>query len=776
MIGRDNRILTMADSHITEETHCESTIVNLMKPGFVIALCTSLACLSGASSAAPGLSLSLAEATTEPGKFAAAEIRREAAARGLTVLTAGDPASAETIAITLDLTAPAEGSASPQSYSIRVAEEKGHRSIRITGTDPAGVMYGGLDIAEAIRTGTLVEITDSDHTPHIAHRGIKMNTPLDLRTPSYTDPSDAAQANIPEMWSMDFWRETFDEMARHRYNVISLWSLHPFPSIVRVPEFPNVALDDVWRTRVKLDGKFDNNGNGFVRPDMLADHEVVKTMTIDQKTRFWQDVMQLARDRGIDFYWFFWNIFLYGAEGKDGITGDKLAPRTIEYFRASVRETIRTYPLLAGLGITAGEGFPHGMKPEAKEKWLWQTYGEGIRDGLKDTPGRKFRLIHRFHMTGLQEIQQEFTELPCTLDLSFKYAIAHMYSVPAPTMIKPVLPLLSPDLRCWLTIRNDDIYSFRWADLDYARAFIKAIPPKDKIAGFYMGCDGYFWGRDFLTKDAPTPRQTVMKKQWHSFALWGRLAYEPDLQAATFERLTAARFPGADVKKLIAAWAYASKTFPYITRFFWGDIDIRWFPEACRRKQGFYDLRNFIEGETMPGAGVMNIIDWRNGHLAGRNPDRVTPLEIAAILESNASKALQALPELRRVAISPPASAKEYAATLGDIEAMAHLGRYYASKIQGACDIALFDRTNDASHKAAGVRHLEEALAHWKNYSAAYTSQYVQPVLYNRSGIVDIPGQTENVAADVKMAERWLQGEIDESTIKRSGTEAGFRK
>ena len=242
--------------------------------------------------------------------------------------------------------------------------------------------------------------------------------------------------------------------------------------------------------------------------------------------------------------------------------------------------------MLAGFGITAGEGMPlNEFRGMSKEQWLWKTYGEGIRDGLKDTPDRKFRLIHRFHMTALGEIQKEFAELPCTLDLSFKYAIAHMYSVPNPSMIKPVLPLLSPELRCWLTVRNDDIYSFRWADVDYARAFIKAIPGEDKIAGFYMGCDGYLWGRDFLSKDAGTPRQTVMHKQWLSFALWGRLAYEPDLPAATFERLTAARFPGADVPKLTAAWADASKTFPYITRFFWGDIDVKWFPEACRQKE-----------------------------------------------------------------------------------------------------------------------------------------------------------------------------------------------
>lgn len=709
-------------------------------------------------------------ATGGPGKFAAEEIRREAVAHGVTL---GDEAGATRIALTLEK----ESNAAAQSYSIRVQNDGGRRTITVRGADAAGAMYGGLDVAEAIRTGTLDSLKDSDHTPHIAQRGIKFNIPLDLRTPTYSEPSDAAQANIPEMWSMDFWRESFDDMARHRYNVISLWSLQPFPSIVKVPEFPNVALDDVWRTKEKLGANFGPQGRDFVRPEMLANHEVVKRITIDAKIQFWRDVMQLAKDRGIDVYWFTWNTFLFGAEGKDGITSDKTAPRTIEYFRASVRETIKTYPLLAGFGITAGEAMEaEEFKEMSKEQWLWKTYGEGIRDGLRDTPDRKFRLIHRFHMTGLGEIQKEFAALPCPLDLSFKYAVAHMYSVPDPGMIKPLLPLLSPELRSWLTVRNDDIYSFRWADVDYARAFIRAIPAGDKIAGFYMGPDGYVWGRDFLTKDAGSSRQTVMQKQWLSFALWGRLAYNPELSSGTFERLTTARFAGADVPKLTAAWAAASKTFPYITRFFWGDIDLKWFPEACRRKTGFYTVRNFMEGGTMPGAGVLNIIDWRNCVLAQKQPEGVTPLEIASTLHSSASGALAALPELRRATVTPAASAKEYAATLGDIEAMSHLGLYYAAKIRGACDLALFDKTGDSRQQASAVQHLEAALGHWKDYSDAYTRQYVQPVLHNRAGVVDLPKQTVEVAADAQMARDWKPGTLQETKIKRTGTERGFRK
>ncbi len=723
--------------------------------------------------AAPVIRVSVDPAAGGPGIFARDEIQREAAARP----TEKDGNQTGGGSVTVVLKTRTRDSARPQSYKIQVVNEGSEiQEIRVTGVDPSGVMYGGLEVAEAIRTGSLGTLTSSEHSPHIINRGIKINIPLDQRTPTYSQPGDAAQQNIPVMWEMDYWHEMFDDMARHRFNLLSLWSLQPFPSIVKVPEYPHVALDDVWRTTEKLDSSFSSQGDGYVRPSMLKNHEIVKKMSIDEKIRFWRDVMQLAKDRGVDIYWFTWNAFFYGAEGKDGITAKKNSPANIGYVRGAVRETIKTYPLLAGIGITAGEGMHAkdmgGMK---NEEWLWRTYGEGIRDGLKDTPDRKFRLIHRFHQTALGEVKKAFADLPCLMDLSYKYAIAHMYSVPDPAMIKPLLPLLSPQLRSFLNIRNDDIYSFRWVDPEFARAFIKNIPPEDKIAGFYMGPDGFVWGRDFLTKDPGGKRETVMAKQWLSFDLWGKLAYDPDLPDASFERLIAARFPGVDVPKLSAAWADASKTFPHITRFFWGDIDLKWFPEACRRRQGFYTVRNFMEGGTMPGAGVLNIMQWRRGVLSGKMPKGVTPLEIATLLDDPATRALSALPDLRR-AVLPASAAREYTATLDDIEAMSHLGLYYAAKTRGACELALFDKNGEPQLQAAAVKHLENALSEWRNYSEAYTRQYVQPVLYNRAGIVDIPGQTKDVAADIEMAREWKPGTIKEASIKRSGTEPGFAK
>jgi len=661
-----------------------------------------------------------------------------------------------------------------QAYSIRCKTADGRSTYVVLAATPDGVMYGGLDLAEAVRLGTLGDLKDSDHAPYIERRGIKFNIPLDLRTPSYSDSSDAFQQNIPEMWSMDFWREFLDEMARQRYNVLSLWSLHPFPSIVKVPEFPEVALDDVWRTTIKLDSNFSHSGSDMVKPEMLASHEVVKKMTIDEKIQFWRDVMRHARDRGIEVYWFTWNTFVWGAQdSKYGITTALDNQTTIDYFRASVRETVLTYPLLAGMGITAGENMKQPSKEFSKEKWLWQTYGEGIRDALKLQPERQFRLIHRFHMTGLGEVLDEWKQYPGPFDFSFKYAIAHMYSTPTPPFIKEALPHLSPKLRTWLTVRNDDIYSFRWGDPEFARAFIRNMPRPDKVAGFYMGPDGYCWGREFLSTEPQTPRQLVMKKQWYSFMLWGRLSFDPNLPDALFQRTLATRFPEVPADQLYKAWATASKIFPQITRFHWGDIDVRWFPEACKQYpdgRGFYTVRDFIEGQTMPGSGILNILQYRQRELNKEAIPEEHPVQVAEMLWAYAMDTRKMTADLRPL----QGDNKELRLILGDLEAMAALGFYYSFKIQGAVDLALFDATGKPEQRASAIKNLEVALEAWKQYAAAYTRQNRQPVLYNRVGWVDIPGLTAKVQEDIEIARAWQPGTIKGPT--NPGADTPFRK
>ena len=664
----------------------------------------------------------------------------------------------------------------PQGYRI---ERLPDGVIRVTAGDPAGEMYGGLDVAEAVRLGAAVvrEVTAGGrlHRPYVAQRGIKFNLPLDLRTPSYSDGGDSAQANIPEIWTREFWDALLDEMARHRYNVLSLWNLHPFPSMVRVPEFPDVALDDVWRTRVRLGpDPLDETGRNYVTPAFLADHEVVKKITIAQKIAFWRGVMQRAADRGIAVYVFTWNVFTYGAEGKYGITADLSNRTTIAYFRASVRELVKTYPLLAGIGITAGEQMP--PNPEfTKEQWLWATYGEGVRDALKDDPTRTVRLIHRFHQTTPEDIARNWREYPgypATFAFSYKYSVAHMYSSTRPPFIAEVRPFLRDGMKTWLTLRNDDIYSFRWGDPDYAREYLLNLPPASELAGFYLGPDGFTWGRDFLDrslagKQLGPDRPLVLQKQWYAFLLWGRLAFDPTLPDSRFEEILGGHFPEVDAATLFAASRAASQIIPQITRFFWGDLDFRWFPEACVHKVGrtrFYTVRDFINGTTMPGTGIVDIRTWRQRQLEGKPLDGISPLDVADALAGAADETLRRVSQLRKEVSSAAESAtargtserrrRELRLTLGDYEAMAELGRYYAAKIRGACALALFDVGGDPADQAAAVTHLEHALDAWKHYAAVRDAQYL-PAFYNRIGWIDITALTAGAAEDIGIAKTW---------------------
>jgi hypothetical protein len=178
------------------------------------------------------------------------------------------------------------GTLEPEGYSIRVTDWEGRTTYWVVGADEAGVMYGGLELAEVVTVDDLDGIAEVDHSPYMAMRGTKFNCPLDVRTPSYTDVCDAAQHNIAEMWSFDFWRAYIDSLARYRYNFVSLWSLHPFPSLVKVPDYPDVALDDVKRSTVQWKERYSLNGIGFDAPEILNNTETLKAMTIGEKADF----------------------------------------------------------------------------------------------------------------------------------------------------------------------------------------------------------------------------------------------------------------------------------------------------------------------------------------------------------------------------------------------------------------------------------------------------------------------------------------------------------
>ncbi|MBE0679136.1 MAG: hypothetical protein IH592_10275 [Bacteroidales bacterium] len=666
----------------------------------------------------------------------------------------------------------ADSALGEQAYRISARPGK---VIEIAGGDNTGLMYGGLELAELITIeGRIPRLREPvTGVPYISQRGLKFNVPLDIRTPSYQDAGDAAQKNIAEMWNMDFWKAYLDMMARNRYNVLTLWNPHPFPSMVRLDKYPGVSLEDVCGTSFPLDTDRPDEpvarfiaGCGISK-EVTDNLVVLKKMTIDEKIQFWQDVMKYARERGVEVYFITWNIWMNslappgwyreqenkkGSEGKYGINNDQENPNTIAYLREAVRQFIITYPDLAGIGITAGENMEDRNDEYDREKWLWRTYGEGILDAKKIQPDREVKFIHRHWQSGVDKMVNDFiSKYPDQLDLSFKYARARMYATPAPRWADEYISEIREyGLKSWWNVRNDDIFHFRWGDAEYASEFIKNIPPAEVTAGYYMGSDGYVWGREFISRNPSEPRELEIDKHWYNFMLWGRMGYDPDLSADRLRGLLKLKYPGADIEGLYKSWSTASRIPSMVTRFHWHDWDFMWAVEGCLDlRKGFHTVEDFIKKPPMEGSGVLGVIEYVEKIKNGTEVTGITPLQVASSLDSLATEVLAFLESEwpREGEISD-----SYDELLYDLKSWAFMGKYYSGKIVGACYLHEYRQGINPEGRDLAIEALQGALRMWEEYAGAASRNYM-PQFLAKTRTIDWIALTEEVRNDLAIAE-----------------------
>jgi len=681
-------------------------------------------------------------------EFAASDVKAALISHGFEVeqkpieeLSAGDGKkkvvlSLESNATALTLLAKAEGAAidsnklGEQAYALRTTNAK-QLTYWVFGGDVAGVMYGGLDLAENIAANSMNAVYNDDQSPYITKRGIKFNIPMDYRIPSFDSDGDQDKNNIKDVWDLSFWKEYFDTLARHRFNVMTYWNRHQFPAMIKLKDYPDVALDDV------IDGY----------------GKLVKKMTIDEKIAFWQEVMEHAHNRSIDIYFIYSNHYMTSAEGKHGITEDCYNPTTNDYLRQSVATFLKTYPYVNGIGVTAGEHKMKHMSFDEREKWLWKTYAQGMLDAKEDDPDRHIRFIHRYWFSSVADIVKSFKDYPDTFEFSFKYARAHMFSSPKITFEDFLLDEMPEGIRSWWNLRNDDMFYLRWGDPEYARDFILNFD-KDKTAGYYIGSDGYLWGRVYCSTDPAFNGQLENKKHWYNFMLFGRLGYNPHLPNSVFKNQLKLRYPEVPTDILYDAWKTSSKIVPQATRFFWRNWDYEWYVEGCKGPR-FITVQDFMNGKTMDDSGILNIADYCERVVNQKAIPEKTPVAVADALSDYANQTL-------RLVKAMPGSFKnaELKQTVNDIIAFAYLGHYYSEKIRGATELGFFSLTADESHKKKAVSHLQKALGHWKNYANVLSSQYL-PREFARHQRMDWNALTKDVERDIELARNAKRYQLD---------------
>ncbi len=568
-----------------------------------------------------------------------------------------------------------------QAYGLRTTKAP-QTSYWVLGGDANGTMYGGLQVAENINFNSFTGTYNSQESPAIVRRGIKLNLALDAESPTYGKPTAISKIKgLPNVWDLTFWQKWFDVMARNRFNVISVWNNHPFPSFVKVPGYEDCAIQNIT--------------------DIAKGGTYKKTMSIDEKIIFWKKVMNYAHARGFEFYLFNWNLWLNNADGKYGINageGKVTNATNIDYMRKSMTALWETYPELDGFGITQGEAMSKNDHDDAL--FLGKTYGAGTLDYAKKNPNRKIRLIHRWHLADFTEIKANFGELMAlpniNFEMSYKYSLAHMYSTATPQRMKAghIDPLVAAGLKSHLTVRNDDFFYHNWGDPDYARAYINGMiklgetgagNTSNWFAGFYMGADSYSPTRTFFSKNSVTQGLLEVERQWYMNMLWGRLSYNPNTPDAVFKNSMAQKYPAVSSESLFAAWQKASRCFTNLGELITGTLgrDNQWWPEACQaigpdetvgKVNAFLTIADFAAANPAIGSKFASIAATASGELKGYK----SAFDVANQMEADATAALAVVKNLKIEANT------EFGVSINNIKTMSYLSLYYAHKVRAA--------------------------------------------------------------------------------------------
>ncbi len=592
-----------------------------------------------------------------------------------------------------------------QGYSLRTTS-KTSTTYWVLGGDANGAMYGGLQIAENIKFNQFKGSYNNEESPTILKRGIKLNLPWDKISATYgiknfgSYDGTSSQLAIKDVWDMTFWTQWFDEMARNRYNTVSIWSCNPFTSLVSIPGYEDCSIQDV----TYFDG-------------------TVKKMTIDEKIKFWREVMAYAHARGFEFLIFNWNVFTYGATGKYGITDGKKGetnPITRDYMYKAMIQLLETYPDFDGFGLSIGEN-------KGTEDFVWNTYGKAMYDYAKANPKRKLRFIHRLHYGDFDSMVELFSPLKTleniNFNISIKHSQAHMYSTPKPNWWpKELKSIKDNNFKTWLTVRNDDFYYLTWADPAFAREYIAGMLEIDSVLeGFYMGCDGYNPTRSFFHKKQELNGELEILRQQYMMKIWGRLTYNPNISDDIFKNYLGLKYPKVNQNDLFTAWSKASRSVQCANEILQGNfmMDYMWLPEACQRdnsdnsnpkkvkKIPFVSVQDFANSKVGPGSPLCSISESAAGNLNGKKSSYILADEVEA----------DALAALKTVKKMKSASNSDQDLAAKNINALSYLGLYYSYKIRAATYLKAND--NEKAKNALGTAYIW-----WMDYANLMDSMY----------------------------------------------------
>jgi hypothetical protein len=429
------------------------------------------------------------------------------------------------------------------------------------------------------------------------------------------------------------------------------------------------------------------------------------------------------------------------------------------------------------MGLTLGEGMAE-MTPQQREDWMKETIIAGMRQ-VK----RKTKLIHRIPFSsstgslGVTSIETEqltrrsmeaeasmiFLEGPIWADLKFNWSHAHSTSTLIKvhggklydTYFKPE----SGIYKIVWTARNEDFFCLRWG----VPSFVRELITKNTHSwsgGFIVGSETYIPAKDYFTKDSTGLNwHYAFERQWLFYKLWGRLLYDPAAGDNIFQQEFLRRY-GKQGQPLLQASALAGAAALRIA----SDYDCGWdftlYTEGMMARNPLTESVEYISVDKLINqppldTSYISIKDFVHAISIDSviSKNKVTPLQLADMLEKDGNKALELVRNIHTAAAKNKALLYEIA----DIKTWAYLGLHFAEKIRGGFALQKFRSQGGGLNKQDAISHLQQSLVYWDSII------HITEPLYKKMPLVHLSQQGgKETRADFYNSFHWadLRGEV----------------
>lgn len=589
----------------------------------------------------------------------------------------------------------------PEAFSI-IPEGK---IITVYGGDNRGLIYGALALVEGLQNGTSLENIQADEqSSKLEFRGIKFNVPWE----TYRS-SSALDQHMDTVKDLEYWEAFLDMMVTNRFNVISLWNMHPYTYMVQPKNFPEASP---W-----------------------SDKEFAEWQHL------YREIFRMAKERALDTYIVHWSIFVskefadaHGVAKKNFyphyyVDGDR-SEIVRRYIRESVKQVLLEYPDLDGVGISHGEGMA-GMTALERQEWMDDVIIAGMLEAGRERP---VKLIHRVPFSkglsseggtsknvevvtraAMEKLEDSF-DGPIWVEMKFNWSHAHS----TPKLVKvhggklgdTYFDPLPTNYKITWQARNEDFFALRWGVPDFIRQHIALNGAASYVGGYFIGSETYIPALDYFTKvKDPVDWKWAFQRQWLFYKLWGRLLYDSTTPDSIFQADFNKRY-GKKADNLLSAYSLASSTQLRLASLYDSKWDFTLYSEGFLALQG--DYTSYIGVDALIGQPTMDpeyvsVSDYvatllNNGSYS---KNRITPPVLIEDLERDNFEALRLV---KNIDVKGNASLMYEVA---DVKTWANLGLHLAEKLKGAVALQTYRLSGGEANKQKAILHLEKALDYW---------------------------------------------------------------